>query len=324
MKILVVGVARSGTSFLGELFRQNHDIPYLYEPFWGRTFFVERQWCWLTEQDAEPDGRRLLQEVFDGRFDELARQQPTPQHADRYSCRRQELEAQLRRHGSPAGEDLAIKEIRLNMHLRWAVEVLGPDVRVIHLVRDPRGVVGSFLFSSRTPWPPVRTLLTDPVTAWRSLRVPDDTLYREWTGWFESRPLRRLSPAFAACERHFDRGAPHRRIAARWAALTGQALADAQHLPARQYTRVRYEDLCQRPVEEAARLHAFLGRPLPKAVEAWLTANTRGGDRRDRYGTSRNSMEMVDAWKTQLTRRQRREVEALCGSVMTQLDYDDA
>jgi hypothetical protein len=68
-------------------------------------------------------------------------------------------------------------------------------------------------------------------------------------------------------------------------------------------------------------VYRFLGRPLPAPVEAWLLANTRGGDRRDRYGASRHSADMPDAWRGQLTRRQVTEIGAICAPVMERVGY---
>ncbi len=322
MKVLAVGVARSGTSFLGELFRRNPGTPYLFEPFWGDTFFVRKQWTWLTEADDEPEAETILREVFEGRFEALERQQAAPKNRRRgFASRGEELRASLGSRWPGRADDFALKEIRLNLHLRWAARVLGPALRIVHLVRDPRGVVASFLFAEQKRRPSVRTLLTSPVQTVRRAFTSAQTLLDEWSDWLRI-PDRRLAPPFASLGALFDTGEPHQRVAARWAAATVHALEDSERLGPGQYFRVRYEDLCLDPVGQARRVYRFLDRPLPGAVEDWLLENTRGGDRQNRYGTSRNSLEMPHVWKTQLTRQQISDVEAVAASVMARLGYE--
>lgn len=318
MKILAVGVARSGTSFLGELFRQNPDMPYLYEPFWGSTFVAEWQCFWLTEADSRPEGDRLVQEVFAGCFDELQRQQPAPQRGGRgWTSRRDELAAGLAyENGILASKHLAVKEIRLNMHLGWVSRLVGPDLRIIHLTRDPRGVVASFLKPAEKPSLARRFLPR------KGPRGGAGTLYDEWGDWSGLPAHRRFAPEHEAYGRLLGRGAAHERVAARWAVCTAHAMTDTERLAPGRYLRVRYEDLCRDPFGEASRIYDFLAETLPRPVGAWLAENTRAGNRNDRYSTSRNSLEMVDVWKTQLTRPQIRDVDTLCGPLMAALGYE--
>jgi hypothetical protein len=88
----------------------------------------------------------------------------------------------------------------------------------------------------------------------------------------------------------------------------GQAVTDSAQIPTAGYLRVRYEDLCLDPVGTAERIYAWLGVPLPQQVTEWLTVNTSGGRRGDRFGTARDSAAMLDVWRRQLDRRQVRDV----------------
>jgi hypothetical protein len=317
--VLVVGVARSGTTFLGELFRQNPAIAYLHEPFWGDTAIRRWQCHWRTEDAEWPEGAALLRDVFAGRVAAVGREQHTAQDPTRFASRAAELSAQLAGRDARRVHAFVVKEIRLNMQLRWAHAVLGPALRTVHIVRDPRGVVASFLLppSRRVP---VRDLVTRPLAAVRRCVQPGPTMYRDWQ-WDEAPAVRRFAPEHAAYAARLDDGAPHQKVAARWAVITAHALDDALALPPGRCLRVRYEDLCLDPSATARTIYDFLGLPLPTPVTDWIARNTRTGDRRDRYGTARNSREMPEVWKRQLTAREIAEVDEICAPLMRLLGY---
>jgi len=320
MKVLVVGVARSGTSFLGEVFHQNPALSYLYEPFWGNTTIKQRQCIWLTEKDEEPESARLLREVFAGTFDELERQQPDPQMCQQFATRREEVARYLNGRAITNETNVVIKEIRLNMQLRWVTKVMGLDLRIVHLIRDPRGVVASFLLPTNGK---ANRSGVGQVLGLRSMFSrggADNTMYSDWE-WNRTPDMQRYAPEFQRYCPLLDRGQPHTRIAARWFLMTAHAISDAGKIPGAQYHRVRYEDLCRDPLGTAGRIYDFLGKKMPQAVIDWLAENTRSGSRQERYGTSRNSLEMVDVWRSQLNRRQIRDIESLCGPLMETLGY---
>jgi hypothetical protein len=320
MKILLAGVARSGTSFLGEIFHNNPEVAYLYEPFWGNTTIKHRQCIWLTEKDDEPDSARMLSEVFAGTFDELERQQPAAQFCQRFATRREEVTRYLNGRSITNETDVVIKEIRLNMQLRWVVKVMGPDLRIVHLIRDPRGVAASFLLPTKEKANRSAVERVLKLSSMFSRTAAEDTMYSEWE-WNRAPEMQRFAPEFESYRRLLDRGQPHERIAARWFLLTAHAVSAAEKIPEAQYHRVRYEDLCRDPLGVGGRIYDFLGKRIPQPVIDWLAENTRSGSRQERYGTSRNSLEMVDVWRSQLNRRQIRDIESLCGSLMETLGY---
>ena len=185
MKALVIGMARSGTSFLGEIFHQNPDLVYLYEPFWGDTSIKACQFFWRTEEDSWPEGETLLRDAFDGRFEEACRRQSSPWQSKRFTSRWEELNSQLGGRTITNGTSVVIKEIRLNLQLRWVQKVMGPDLQFVHLVRDPRGVVGSFLFQRPREIPSLQVMMFQPLTALKALKRwigPRETMFRHW-GW---------------------------------------------------------------------------------------------------------------------------------------------
>lgn len=295
--VVLVGMARSGTSFLGELFRQNREYSYLFEPF-ARTPLAAQEFCWKSESHVEGDPMvPVVQAVCSGDVGPLL-----PLDAKILEW----LESRGYRRGARRPK-VALKEIKVNLHLRWLHGALGGNVRILHIVRDPRGVVDSFQYAKRRP--------QEVGSSGAS-----QTLREHW-GWEEA-PLeirlhrqQELASLFGSASGVDD-------LAARWTVLVGHAIEASRVLPATVYHRIRYEDLCNAPVEVADRIFAWLGEPLPEEVRTWLRANTVGGDRSARYSTSRDSRSMASIWRERLSRRQQQRIGEIAGGVMEEAGYD--
>ena len=292
--VLAFGMARSGTSFLGELFRRNPTVRYLYEPF--RSLRLARDEFVRMPADAEAQEEvRLVAEVAAGRLDGLAAHDPG-------------LLAWLAKHGhvdDPARRRTAIKEIKVNLHLGWIERALAGVPRYIHIVRDPRAVVASFA--------------RKPVGA-----GGDKPLLIEHWGWNRPPAEMRLAEEFAPFAAHLRSPDPIEFVSAAWVVMVGHAARDGASLPNQRFRRILYEDLARDPLREAAVLYDWLGWELTSEVTKWLEANTVGGNREARFSTARDSRAMIDAWKGQLDRSAIDVVQAICGPLMDELGYERA
>lgn len=91
---------------------------------------------------------------------------------------------------------------------------------------------------------------------------------------------------------------PVERLAWRWVIYNEKAMNDCADLPA--YTRVRYEDLCAEPVLEYQALFAACGLPWDEQTEAFVRASTEG-ESGSYYSVFRNPLEAACSWKEQLS-----------------------
>jgi len=64
---------------------------------------------------------------------------------------------------------------------------------------------------------------------------------------------------------------------------------------------VLYEDLCMQPIQQFQRLFKFAQLNWSSATERLVRERSAGGDRSQSYDTSRNSLQMISAWRSQLS-----------------------
>ncbi len=143
-----------------------------------------------------------------------------------------------------------------------------PDAIFIHVIRDPRAVVGSLL---RVPF-------------WR-----ETDRYREpaWTGG--------LSPEEEAVWR--DHGTAAALAAVQWGAVLRTTREEARELPDGRYRELRYEDFIADPHSTVDALHEFAGLARDPGAHAFiderLAIRDLGDDWRQRL--SADQVETVDA-----------------------------
>ncbi len=90
------------------------------------------------------------------------------------------------------------------------------------------------------------------------------------------------------------------------------------------YHWLHYEDLALKPQESVQELFTFLGiKTVPLSVVSWLQEATHAKkeDYEGPYGTKRNSTEIVNRWKSNLTKRTIEDIEQLCQNVLKQLNH---
>lgn len=67
------------------------------------------------------------------------------------------------------------------------------------------------------------------------------------------------------------------------------------------YRVVVYEDLCAQPLEQFRRLFEFTELKWDTNIERLIQQRSTNGNRSETYDTSRNSLKMIAAWRSQLT-----------------------
>ncbi|XP_042521680.1 LOW QUALITY PROTEIN: carbohydrate sulfotransferase 2 [Dipodomys spectabilis] len=354
--VYVLTTWRSGSSFFGELFNQHPDVFFLYEPVWhvwqklypgdavslqgaARDMLSALYRCDLSVFQlygpAGGGGRNLTTlGIFGAATNKVVCSAPLcPAYrkevvalVDDRVCKKcppqrlARLEAECRRYRA-----LAIKGVRV-----FDVAVLAPllrdpalDLKVVHLVRDPRAVAASRIRSRHG-------------------------LIRESLQVVRSRDPRahRAPPAAAAAPRGHRPGlggggarkegaaggpADYHALGAMevichsMAATLQTALRPPDWLRGR-YLAVRYEDLVGDPVRTLRRVYAFVGLPVSAAMEQFALNMTSGpaAAAKPFVVSARNATQAASAWRSALSFAQVRQVEEFCAQPMAVLGYERA
>lgn len=218
---------------------------------------------------------------------------------------------ELRRHVAEYPNARVVLSMRgggWTLKLPFVQEAVGPSLRTLYLVRDPRAWVYLMVYNSK---PNLYTLKNIP---------------QHLSLIFKEGALSQGCPA-AAPEFRTIRGLlsvsetnPVLVLAHLWLAHTAAALRISQGLPEGAVLRVRFEDVVRYPQETAEGIHAFLGVPVSPAALNQLAFTTSTNLYNLMY-EGEISPANIDAWRQKMPRKDVRLVEEVCGGVMKRLGY---
>lgn len=316
--VLVLSSWRSGSSFVGQLFSQHPDVFYLMEPGWHvwsalsqgsapvlhmavrdlvRSVFL----CDMDVFDAYLPWHRNLSNLFQWPVSRALCSPPACSAFQRGAISSEVVCKPLcaRRPFGVVQEacrsysHVVLKEVRF-----FNLQVLYPlltdpalNLHIVHLVRDPRAVLRS-----------------REQTAKALARDNGIVLGTNGT-WVEADPELRVMRE--VCRSHV-------RIAEAATRKPPSFLHGRYHL-------VRFEDLARAPLPEIRALYAFTGLSLTPQLEAWIYNITHGsgaGARREAFKTtSRDALNVSQAWRHALPFTKIRRVQELCASALQLLGY---
>lgn len=139
---------------------------------------------------------------------------------------------------------------------------LAPGAAFIHLVRDPRAVVASYLFGKGQR---------------NRAKFPTADVYfdrRSQASAWSSRPFSELVLAQPGWEQYAD-PTDLERILLIWRFTFEETRRRGQAAFGKRYRLLRHEDLCHDPLPELAAVYALDGRPVPAAVRTWAVDHVR-------------------------------------------------
>lgn len=192
--------------------------------------------------------------------------------------------------------DLLIKEVDWQGRVEAMIAGLRPD-RVIFIFRHPCGVVASRLRGLK-------------------MGVIHGHDRRQWVAAYRGR-----FELLGLTEEDVLAMEPHEFYALDWVLLNEEYLRAAEKHGA---ATVIFKNLCERPLEEAARLFAHLGWELPRQTEGYVRASRRTlwrdwfwrwvGGRRHYYDLHREPTDATGNWRETLSARERRDILNIAAS----------
>ncbi|KAJ8337001.1 hypothetical protein SKAU_G00382210 [Synaphobranchus kaupii] len=184
---------------------------------------------------------------------------------------------------------MAIKIVRVPEinDLRALVEDPRLNLKIIQLVRDPRGILSSRIETFR-----------DTYRLWRIWRATGRKPYNL-----------DLSQLTVVCEDFLS--------------SVSMGLSQPHWLKGK-YMLVRYEDLARNPLQKTKEIYDYLGMSMDKNVVQWIQTNTRGSNElsaKHKYGTVRDSAANAESWRLKLSYDMVDYTQTVCQQILHQLGY---
>ncbi|KAJ8248909.1 hypothetical protein GJAV_G00229090 [Gymnothorax javanicus] len=323
--ILILASTRTGSSFMGQLLNQHSDVIYLFEPLYHVQSSLLPRLNRSNYDTAlklmAGASRDLLRSLYDCDFYFLERYitPPPVKHitnnlfrrgASRALCsppvcrasgpRKANWEVKNCENKCPLDMTLAatscrqlpsmaIKIVRIPElgDLRTLVEDPRLNLKIIHLVRDPRAILSSRM---ETFWSLDRRNTMEDMARKNQIKL-DPTGIRELCEDYHN------SISMALSRPHWLKG---------------------------KYMLVRYEDLARNPLQKTKEIYEFLGMSLDKNVINWIQYNTREGNgpaSQNFYSTTRDSKATAESWRLKLSFEMATYSQNICSQVLHQLGY---
>nr|XP_060644263.1 carbohydrate sulfotransferase 6-like [Anolis sagrei ordinatus] len=317
--ILILSSWRSGSSFVGQLFSQHPDVFYLMEPAWHVWATMHQNGARVLHMAARDLVRSVFQcdlSVFEAYLperrrrnvsalfqwavsralcsppacDSFPREDIASEGACRTLCGRSPL-AKAEEACHSYGH-IVLKEVRF-FDLRVLYPLLTDpslDLRIVHLVRDPRAVARSRERSAQA-------LSRDNgiVLGTNGTEVEDS----------QFQVLREV------CRSHVQ--------------IYETATLKPPHFLKGRYLMVRFEDIVRDPVGEITAMYDFAGLRLTPKLQAWIHNITHGagpGRKKEAFQiTSRNAVNVSQAWRNALPFQKVKQVQEACKGAFGILGY---
>ena len=345
--IVVLGRMRTGSTLVGEIFNQNPEVGFIYEPLhavcdWYKRRMIERRnfdsasstlLSKLSSCEFPPDFISSITRWPTGGGSRSSMIQPVC--AVTSKCKLV-TSSSLHQYCLKYHKYRAVKVIRADFDTLVPLVREGlVDVKILHLIRDPRGTANS----RRQLYASDRNMMQ------RRIGMHDYYRSRMLGNSHPVDPFNRHDPRkhpviYHQTYHYIPRGSrlemtgllnPNDVFPAintipaycRWLRAT---ITQVQQKPGwlrGRYKLVRYEDFAEDPISVSEAIYRHFDMSLPERVYQWLVNNTggniKGNDRL--YGSHKNSSEAAFKWRTVMTAQEASQVERECGDIMERLGY---
>ncbi|XP_011669653.2 carbohydrate sulfotransferase 1-like [Strongylocentrotus purpuratus] len=297
-QIIIVTTKRSGSSFIGELFNSNPEVFYMYEPLSQVTYDVLKH---------RIDNRQAESLIFLLWNHTLRCNYSTFSHGPKNW---------LRRSGglNTCQVSGALKSSELLCPVRKTPErKVGPIISKLCL-DHPYTVLKTIRVKDIKD---LRVFLEDP-----SLNLKIIYLVRDPRAVMNSR--RKLKAPNADLLRRKGPDADEIKDLCEHMARNLQYKDDPPSWLKGKYMLVRFEDVAEDPIEQTQRIYQHVGIKIHQDVLGWLKNNTHGNKGHGTGGPfsrTRDTDNVINAWKNSISEEVREEVERKCSHVMDALSY---
>ncbi|XP_077999723.1 carbohydrate sulfotransferase 3-like [Glandiceps talaboti] len=295
--ILIVAGARTGSSFVGELFNSNPEIFYLFEPLQKLSEFALKPAISLHGVNilsqiygCKFEKTRYMDEYFKGLYREsdLPRNQTHSRSCQTSGIKRAEQCCHNR-------TIIATKIIRL-LDVRDFIPLISDKevrLKLIYIARDPRSMMVSLMAISQASWNPV-------AKTQRIQRLADLN-----------------EPLLDRLKQYCDLGLRNYLL---FKASTSYRTYDWTD----SYLVLRFEDIALNTTKYAQVMYDFAELKLHENVEQWIETNVNSKNRWGVYSTERNSSAVVNQWRSKMTFELVKRIQnaGVCGEYMRVLHYN--
>uniref|UniRef100_A0A8C5M408 Sulfotransferase n=1 Tax=Leptobrachium leishanense TaxID=445787 RepID=A0A8C5M408_9ANUR len=322
--IIIFATTRTGSSFVGQIFNQHPDVFYLFEPLYHlqksfNDFGLQTE---KTQKLIVGAFRDLLHNLYNCGFSfiENSLSWKPQNHIARSMFRRgvsialcspplcdkvQKVESVCLRKCKPLNftlvsetclkyKNIAMKTVRMSeiIDLRTLVEDPRMNFKIIHLVRDPRGILASR----------ISTFID---------------IYQQWQIWNTTGKQPRNIDFEQITTTCTDLSNSVKTGLSRPSWLKGK------------YMLVRYEDIAMDPIKKAKEMYDFIGLDWKEEVQLWIEQNTnvsiaikeKYSSGNTKFSTNRNSAENSENWRLHLCLDIVQKLQTLCGVTLSLLGY---
>ncbi|XP_041453391.1 carbohydrate sulfotransferase 5-like [Lytechinus variegatus] len=208
---------------------------------------------------------------------------------------------------------LATKIIHADLELlKPLVTDDGINVKIIHLVRDPRGTAASRINYLKFSYVEIMKMLH---------RIPPKSDRLKPLGLLDNVPKEMLQ------FQEIKENNPTMRGLCKW--IRENTYLSPESLPGwlqGRYHLVKYEDFAMAPLKESQRIYDFIGMPFTAQMKQYINTITHPNSSdppgsQSLFSISKNSQEIANKWKKYLTSEERRQITKECLDVLQLLLY---
>ena len=312
LHVMILARMRTGSTLAGEIFNQNPDVFYLFEPLHTIDCYVRRKY--IKEYERMERSRVLLNNLNTCHFSQTYVDCITAWGLGRFksnvlrricdtSFRCNILSPETLAQECVKYENVfAMKMIRANLEMiRPLVTEKQMNIKIIHLIRDPRGTA-----NSRKRY--YNDMLNMNAGAAGRFGIRTRTMVE--LGLLEKKPNLpyKVNTLESLCQ---------------WMRETVGTAKDHPEWLKGRYKIVRYEDMAHDPIRITKDIYDFVGLDLSEDIVQWVRENTNTTEDKgmQTFSTHKNSSATASSWRQFLTYKEVLSVQKICGDVMNLLGY---